>query len=199
MGRRACLAAALLLTLATRAPASGDVAGFLAEVGEAQRGVAVFRARFEPEKRLEIVRDVLRSSGTILVSRERGIVWSVEEPERARMAVLPDGIFVDGRRLGEMPGAGGSLPLGRLSALFGGLSPALLEDFEVERLGDDRLHLRPRGGPLSEVVRELTLTLAGEHRLPSQITLDETAGGTTEIRLDHFDLDPAIPEGAFAP
>jgi hypothetical protein len=159
----------------------------------------VFRARFVQEKRLEIVRDVLRSSGTILVSRGRGIVWSVESPEPARMALLSDGIFVDGRRLREIPGSGGPSPLGRLNGLLSGLSPELLEDFEVERLDGERLRLRPRREPLSDVVREITLTLAGEHRLPSRITFDEAAGGTTDIRLERFEIDPPLAEGAFAP
>ena len=98
------LAAGLAHTLSAVA---GDEA--LAGVRERIEQPEVLRGRFEQEKQLKGFRNPLRSTGTMLLVRERGIAWDTSEPFASSAVLtrekltseLPDGSLIQHADAGE--------------------------------------------------------------------------------------------------
>lgn len=208
--RTPAVAALLVLLLAgaqTSGAADSTVAAMLRELDRAGARVATLRARFVQEKHLAIVRDVLRSSGTFLLNKKIGVVWNVVEPERARVVVRKDGVFVDGHRVQEaLPedaiedaGISPVAMLESLNGIFAGLSERTARDFEVIRLGDDRLRLKPRAAVLAAWLSALEVTLDPKTRTPVEVRIEEPGGDWTEITFTDLVLNPPLGAAAFAP
>ena len=185
--------ALLVLTLAGLTDPAAR--GVLREIAEAQRGVNALEARFVQEKHLDIVSDVLRSSGRLAVSRGRGVVWEVEEPEKLRVVVLEDGVYVGGKRLHD---AAAGPALAHVGGLFTGISEEMTADFDVGLEPSDGLRLVPRRPGLARIVRSIVLRF-DERKVPSAILLEEASGETSEIRLEDVVVNPTMPEGTFVP
>lgn len=202
------IAATVLLAygaLAWAQPADPKLGPMLRELGRESARVTTLRAHFVQEKHVAIVRDVLRSSGTFLLDKHGRIAWDVREPEPVRIVIRKDGVFADGKRVGAeaSEGAGASfspLPLlESLNQIFGGISEETERDFEVERLGDDRLRLKPRSAALGAWLVAMEITLDSKTRTPARIRLEEPGGDRTEITLSDVSVNPELDDAAFAP
>ncbi len=189
------------LAASSPAAAVGSVEDYLRDVGRIQAQVKTLRARFVQEKRLSIVRDVLRSSGVFLLDRGGRVAWDVSEPERMRIVLSPDGVFADGRRVSPAGAPGGSpLPfLQRFTSLFAGLSETLSEDFEIALVEGDRLRLKPRAAALSSWVQAIELTLDPARKVPVHVRLEEPGGDVTDIDFSDLVVNPKLGDGAFLP
>lgn len=191
--------------LAAAEPADPRLGPMLRELGRESARVKTLRAHFVQEKHVAIVREVLRSSGTLLLDKRGRIAWEVREPEPARIVVREDGVFADGRRVGgagaERAGPSVSpLPLlESLNRIFAGISEETERDFEVERLGDDRLRLKPRSAALAVWLASMEITLDAKTRTPARLRLEEPGGDRTEITLSDLSVNPALDDAAFAP
>jgi outer membrane lipoprotein-sorting protein len=197
-------AADLLLAALLSAPpaiADSEIERYLGEVSRAQAKVSTLRARFAQEKHVAILHDALRSSGIFTLERRGRIVWDVTEPERVRIVISPEGVFVGGQRMaGEAPSGISPLPmLERFTEIFAGLSEATTRDFEVTRVDRDRLRLVPRSAALRNWIQALEITLEPERKIPVHIRLEEPGGDTAEIRFSDLSLNPKLEEGAFTP
>src|SRR5262249_18211211 len=147
----------------------------LRELGRASARVTTLRAHFEQEKRLSIVRDVLRSSGTFLLDKRGRVAWDVAEPDPVRIVITRDGVYVGGKRVaGDAAGSPTVSPLPMLeglSGIFAGVSEATAKDFDVTFLTADRVALTPRAPRLAEWVSRIVITLGGEARIPVAVRL----------------------------
>ena len=193
---RSLLAAWLLCAGCLPAAASADDAldGIRARLAQP----AVLRGAFEQEKQLQGFRNPLRSRGTFLLVRDRGIAWDTREPfassavlGRERLVTtLPDGttrVLLDAT---ESPATAAVNAL--LLALVAGDLDALAPQFELEgALGDDgawTLHLTPRPGPLQRVFTGIDL--AGDAHV-REVRIAEAGGDTSTIRFADLAEAPA--------
>jgi outer membrane lipoprotein-sorting protein len=175
----------------------------LRELGRASAGVTTLRAHFEQEKRLSIVRDVLRSSGTFLLDKRGRVAWDVTEPDPVRIVITRDGVYAGGKRVaGEAGGSSKLSPLPMLeglSGIFAGVSEATAKDFDVTFLAVDQVALTPRAPRLAEWVSRIVITLGGETRIPVAVRLEEPGGDVTEIAFRDLVVNPPLDDAAFAP
>jgi outer membrane lipoprotein-sorting protein len=187
---------------------AASVAETLRELGRASGAVTTMRAHFVQEKRITIVRDVLRSSGTFFLDKRGRIAWDVAEPDRLRIVITRAGIFAGGKRVtggpdaaaGEAAGKFSPLPLLEgLNGIFAGLSPQTAKDFEVTMLDRDRLRLVPRSRELCRWVGAIELRLGGQARIPVEVRIEEPGGDVTDIRFSDVAVNPALDDSAFAP
>jgi outer membrane lipoprotein-sorting protein len=194
---KAAIVGLLAATVAAASPA-GD---YLREVARAQKPVSALRARFVQEKRLTIVRDRLRSSGTFVLARDRGIVWQVESPERLRIVITREGVFAGGTRVDDRGPAGFSPApvLEKFVDFFTGMSEDIEREFRVEKVGPDRLRLEPRGSEFARWLTALEIGFDAERKLPLQVRLEEPEGDVTEVTFESLEVNPRIEPSAFAP
>jgi outer membrane lipoprotein-sorting protein len=207
---RPAAAALLVLHLGSEGaarPAPADVGAMLRELGRAGAKVETLQARFVQEKHLAIVRDVLRCAGTFLLDKKIGVVWKVVEPKPARIVIREDGVFVDGKRVGGVGRAAAGegadyspLPtLEGLNEIFAGISEQTTRDFEVARIGAERLRLKPRSAVLGAWLSALEITLDAKTGTPAQIHIEEPGGDSTDIRFSDLVVNPELGDAAFAP
>lgn len=206
-GRGAAAVATLLLCAVRVAGADPRLDEMLRELGKANAAVRTLRAQFVQERHVAIVRDVLRSSGTFVLDKRGRVAWNVTEPERVRVVIRKDGVFADGKRVGGgAPGSGeppaGFSPLPLLEGLnevFAGISEQTTRDFEIRRLADDRLELKPRSPALASWLSAMEITLDAKTRTPARVRLDEPGGDSTEITFRDVTVNPTLDDAAFAP
>lgn len=199
---RFCFAMLLFVAGLAQAPSAVASDG-LAGVRDRIEQPEVLRGRFEQEKQLKGFRNPLRSAGTMLLVRERGIAWDTSEPFASSAVLtrekltseLPDGsrqVLLDAA---DGPAAGATA--GLLMALVAGDLDALAERFEIaETLLDDgawQLELRPREPALQRVFARFEL--AGDRHV-REVLIEETGGDTTRVRLLDLASDPAAPSPA---
>jgi len=210
MSRRAAVAFVVfaLAFSAVAGSSGGNVDETLRELGRASAGVKTLRAHFVQEKRLAIVRDVLRSAGTFVLDKAGRIAWDVTEPERVRVVITRAGIYAGGKRViggpestsSAAPAAFSPLPLLQgLNGVFAGLSAETAKDFEVTLVDRDRLRLRPRSTEVARWVDAIELRLGGEKRIPVDVRLEEPGGDVTDIHFSDVVVNPALEDSAFAP
>lgn len=190
----------LLLALASGAARAADAADdAAAAVRERLATPAVLRGRFEQEKHLSGFRNPLRSRGTFLLVRDRGVAWDTTEPFASSLVLDRDRIVAtlpDGRRdvlldAAEAPATAAVNAL--LLALVAGDLDALAPRFAMTgTLADDggwTLRLVPRGAPLDRVFAHVDL--AGD-RFVREVRIAESGGDRSTIRfLDLVDAPAA--------
>jgi Outer membrane lipoprotein carrier protein LolA len=161
----------------------------------------VLRARFEQERTISLVEHVVRSAGAILLGHDGRVVWLIEEPERVRVTVGPEGIFVGGRRVDAgAPGEVGPLAVSRRFAdLFTGSSAELRRDFTLSSKGADRARLVPRRAEIGRWLAAIEIAFVEGQHLPWEIVLEEVEGDRTRVRFRSVEVDPEIGAEAFAP
>lgn len=203
---RAALCALLVL-------ASGAAAGepeidpalraMLRDLAAKSAPVKTIRARFAQTKRIAIVKDELRSSGMFLLDKQGAIVWDVREPEAARIVISKTGIYANGKSVVGGDGApAGFSPLPMLESMndiFAGVSENTTRSFEVTRLAADRLRLVPRSSAVKGWLEAMEIEIDPKRGTPTRIRLLEPGGDTTEVTLSAVELNPTLPQGAFAP
>lgn len=158
----------------------------------------VLRCRFEQTKRLQGFRNPLVSAGTVLFSRDRGVVWSTIEPFASTVVLGRTRVVTrsaDGTAstiVGHAASPGLATGNELMMALIGGDIDTLAKRFEIaESLTEDgswRLQLVPKSGPLSQLFERIDLQ--GD-RYVRRVSLAEVGGDRTEI---HF-LDPYDTSG----
>jgi hypothetical protein len=182
---------AATVTAAETTPAAEGIRARLAQP-------ATLRGRFEQEKRLEGFRNPLRSRGTLLLLRDRGVAWDTVEPfaastvlSRERLvSTLPDGsqrVLLDAAASPALA-AVNSL----LLALVAGDLDALAPQFHfAETLHDDgrwTLRLTPREPGLQRVFASIELD--GD-RYVREVRISERGGDASTIRFVDLAETPA--------
>lgn len=197
------LLAAARFALAGESGGDPALASMLRDLGAKSAAVKTLRARFEQTKHLAIVRDELRSSGTLLLDKGGRILWDVREPEPARILISKQGVFANGKAVAGGDGApAGFSPLPMLESLngiFAGISPQTERSFTITRLGADRLRLVPRAPAVRSWLDAIEIGLDAAHGTPERVRLLEPGGDTTDVVLRDVVVNPELPDSAFAP
>lgn len=172
------------------APAVGEAATAGAIVRSALIEAPVLRCRFAQTKHLQGFRHPLVSAGTVLYSRDRGVVWNTTEPFASTVVLTRTRVLTrsgDGTTHIAVGGdASPSVVTGNelMLALLGGDIDILAKRFTIaESLAEDgswRLQLRPKSGPLSQLFERIDLH--GDRYLRG-VSLAEVGGDRTEIRF----------------
>ena len=196
--RAVCLAWLVLLG----APAMGEAADVPAgvTVRSALIEAPVLRCRFEQTKHLQGFRNPLVSAGTVLYSRDRGVVWNTTEPFASTVVLTRTRVVTrssDGTAHIAVGGdASPTVVTGNelMLALLGGDIDILAKWFTIaESLVEDgswRLQLQPKSGPLSQLFERIDLH--GDRYLRG-VSLAEVGGDHTEIRfLDPYDTSAPL-------
>lgn len=197
MGRM--IVAAALLALAPR-PAAADEA--LARIRALLDAQPRLRAEFDQIRRsAELERPVL-AHGRMLVWREAGVVWQIEQPVKM-VVVLREDITVQidasgRRRTQRADHDAAAARMGRiLGALLNGDTAALEQWFEVApRIEGQRwtITLTPRRGATAAFLK--SMQVSGDQYVRS-VAIDEANGDSTQISFrNHRDAAPLTSEEA---
>jgi hypothetical protein len=182
--------------------------GLLEKILERLAEPAVIRAQFEQERTVpELARPSL-SRGSIVVSRQDGVLWRVETPVKMTLAFTPSGIIQTGpdgvRRLQAERRGAVEAEIGRvMRGVLGADADSLQANFVAKAEGNLRqwtVRLAPRAREMARFLREIRL--GGARHLES-IEIEETSGNHTAIRMRRFAvaerLEPAELEQFKAP
>lgn len=185
-GVHGLLILAVLSGVAAAAPAETTAGGVRARLVD----VPVLRGDFVQEKTLQGFRNPLRSSGTFMLARSHGVVWTTLAPFRSTIVLTSKQLTVrraDGSAA-PLAGQGGSQAIATanalLMALLSGRVDSLSSQFTVtETLLPNkawRLVLVPKPGALQSVFKRIQLQ--GDDHVRS-VALEEANGDRTNIEF----------------
>lgn len=182
----------VLLWTSGCAAAADDLAD---RVVERLASYPVVRADFLQERTVASLTKPVTSSGRMVLSRDQGLLWQVEQPVKATLVFSANGTAEGGAAQAEM---------GRLiRAIVGADLRELRETFDIEPRGDlDRwtLHLRPQRREVAQYLRGIDLA-GGKHL--EVISVVEANGDSLMMRMRNFavatELDPAERRRFLAP
>ncbi|AKZ25062.1 outer membrane lipoprotein carrier protein LolA [Ralstonia nicotianae] len=166
-----------------------------AQLGRA-RGV---RARFTQTQTLRSMQRPLVSTGTLLFSRERGVIWQIEQPLRLTYVVTEAGVRTLDAAGKPVPGsqrnAAGIAQVSRMMrAMLGGDLSAMYSQFDVAAQGTPahwRLRLTPTQPQLAQALRGLDLH--GDTYVRG-ITIRAVSGDETRLEFtDSASVDTLSP------
>ncbi|MGA4239148.1 LolA family protein [Ralstonia nicotianae] len=166
-----------------------------AQLGRA-RGV---RARFTQTQTLLSMQRPLVSTGTLLFSRERGVIWQIEQPLRLTYVVTEAGVRTLDAAGKPVPGsqrnAAGIAQVSRMMrAMLGGDLSAMYSQFDVAAQGTPahwRLRLTPKQPQLAQALRGLDLH--GDTYVRG-ITIRAVSGDETRLEFtDSASVDTLSP------
>jgi len=184
----------LLLGLAPAARAADDLSLVQQRVAQ----VEVLRGGFEQEKRIAGFKNPLRSQGSFLVARGKGVVWTTLKPFPSEVVITGDRILsrqrdgstrveVDGR---EQPALRSVNAM--MFALVSGDVAALSSRFDTQvqaRAGNAwTLALTPKSAALAKAFRRITLD--GD-RYVREVDIEEANGDHTHLRFVDLSQTPA--------
>lgn len=189
--------AALTLLLATSAP-TVHAANELSVIQQRVAQVDVLRGGFEQEKRIAGFKNPLRSQGTFVVARGKGVVWTTLKPFPSEVVITGDRILsrqrdgstrveVDGR---EQPALRSVNAM--MFALVSGDVAALSARFDtrVETKPGNAwtLALTPKSATLAKAFSRIVLT--GD-RYVREVDIEEANGDHTHLRFIDLSQTPA--------
>ncbi len=185
----AILAALLFLSVAARAD---DLAE---RIVERLASYPVVRADFVQERMVASLTRPVTSSGRMVLSRDQGLLWQIEQPVKEMLVFSATGTTEGGIVQAET---------GRLiRAIIGADLRELRQTFDIEARGDlDRwlLRLRPKGREVAQYLRGIDLA-GGKHL--EVIGIAEANGDSLTMRMRNFvvatDLDAAERRRFLAP
>ncbi|SKC40283.1 LolA family protein [Pseudoxanthomonas indica] len=193
-----CLQAIVLASLLVGLAPSTRAADDLSVVQQRVAQVEVLRGGFEQEKRIAGFKNPLRSQGSFLVARGKGVVWTTLKPFPSEVVITGDRILsrqrdgstrveVDGR---EQPALRSVNAM--MFALVSGDVAALSSRFDTQvqaRAGNAwTLALTPKSAALAKAFRRITLN--GD-RYVRDVDIEEANGDHTHLRFVDLSQTPA--------
>lgn len=197
-GLRRVLAWVVLLSLALAALPWARAADDLTLVRQRVAQVPVLRGDFEQEKQISGFKNPLRSQGSFLLARDKGVVWTTAKPFPSELVLTRDRILSrqrDGSTRTEMDArqqpALRSVNL-MMFALMSGDVEALSSrfDIQVQARGEDgwQMTLRPKPGALARSFASIVLN--GD-RYVREVQIVEAGGDRTRLEFLNFREAPA--------
>jgi hypothetical protein len=191
MTMKACL---LLLFAAASLPCRADVAN---DIQKQLSPFEVLRGRFDQQKSIRIIRRPLKSAGTFVLLKGKGLLWNTETPIGGTLKITRDEIvqIKNGKAAYELKAS--SQPALKLvgDLLFAVFSADLNElrrHFEISgsmENGHWKAALRPKEAWMARVAK--SITLEGGTALEA-LGIDEANGDRTQIRFSGVDLNSRL-------
>ncbi|MBN3766749.1 outer membrane lipoprotein carrier protein LolA [Burkholderia sp. Ac-20365] len=147
------------------------------------------RAQFTQTQTLSAMKQPLVSTGTLVFSRERGVIWRVDTPYKATYVISDAGVTevdANGKRINTKSAQGvrGVAQVSKMMrAMLGGDLSALYSQFDVDAQGTPsqwKLELKPNQPQLAQSIKGLQMT-GGEFLQTLRITLAN--GDVTQIEF----------------
>jgi len=160
------------------------------------REAAVVHADFTQVRTLAALSRPLKSSGSLVMARDRGVIWSVARPLSMTYVMGPKGLLmVDGEGRRERRSARDLPVVGQLGRIFQSMVQgdwkALESQFAVKGSGTPakwEVELAPTAGAAGFLKR---ITLSGG-RYVERIVLLEASGDRMEIAFQHQRTDTPV-------
>lgn len=185
------LSLSLSFTLTLPAYAQLTIADLTAQLSQPQE----LRAHFSQERTLTGFSRTLKAQGTLLVSREHGILWRQSTPFAQDVVIDERGILV-GNASGLKTMSKADNPqlqafAQMLQALFAGDLSALEQFFALELKGEPakwQLTLTPTQEPINLIFSAIELEGA---QYVNHVTLKDRAGDSTKIQFTEHQTKPS--------
>ena len=189
--RTLILSLTLSFTLTLPAYAQLTIADLTAQLSQPQE----LRAHFSQERTLTGFSRTLKAQGTLLVSREHGILWRQSAPFAQDVVIDERGILV-GNASGLKTMSKADNPqlqafAQMLQALFAGDLSALEQFFALELKGEPakwQLTLTPTQEPINLIFSAIELEGA---QYVNHVTLKDRAGDSTKIQFTEHQTKPS--------
>lgn len=182
---------ALLVSLCLVSSASAEAALNLTQLTAYLSTPQELRAHFAQERTMTGFSRTLKASGTLLISREHGILWRQNTPFVQNVVIDERGILVDdGSGLKALSSSNNPQLASfahMLKSLFAGDLSALEQYFTLELSGTAQswqLTLTPNHEPINLIFHNIELQGSS---YVEQVTLHDKAGDSTHIVFSAFD------------
>lgn len=155
----------------------------LEQVGQRLNHAPIIQADFEQTQHLKLLSKPLQASGSLLLVRGKGLLWTVKSPFQSDIKLIGGHLYSNGQS-SALPG-GEQFANQLMDALAGNID-ALKPRFHIQadQQGNQwRLVLTPRDDALARVIRKLTL---GGDRSPHYFRIDYPNGDYSLTRLTHI-------------
>lgn len=190
---RALIVILLYFTMVT-IPASAQELDLLSRIMLQLEQHTVVRSEFSQRKQMAELKRPLLTTGRVLLSRQHGVLWQIEQPYRVSYAISEGGIIEiqsDGSRREQ---AGRSMPglpqVSRiLRALLGADMNALRETFLIEAGGTPdkwTIELKPRTAQVAQFAKGLRISGG---RYVETLQIEEADEDLTVIRFRNTQSD----------
>jgi outer membrane lipoprotein-sorting protein len=163
----------------TEAPVSAKSAGLVSQIAAHLGHAKGIRARFTQTQTRSALKQPLVSTGSLLLVRERGVIWRIDTPYQATYLITDAGVSevtaagerVDGK---EPRGARGVADVSKMMrAMLGGDLTALYSRFDVQADGTParwHMQLTPNQPQLAQAIKGLQMA-GGDYLQTLRITL----------------------------
>lgn len=179
---RACFSVTLYLLLIFTLSANPDLAQW--QTVTANSTTTALKGPFEQQKTTQHLRRPIKSSGTLLLSPNQGVIWHTQQPIDNTMVIVKDHIItIDSQGQHKKISGGSDLNLMFANALTGNW--ALLKNhFSLNNIKrDDRYCVQMT--PQTELSRQTIAQMAvcGNEQQITQLSINEVNGGKIDIQL----------------
>ena len=200
---------ALLCAVAVAAPEAKAPASVI--TGEAQRGAAIdpvfalfkldrMRATFAEEKTVKLLARPLKSAGTIVFARDKGVARVTTAPKASSVVITPTTLKIkDAKHSEEIP-LDKSKDLKAFALVFPsvlrGDRVALEKSFELGLYGSDKdrwaLVFTPRTDSLKKIIAKIAVH--GTKGDITRVEISETSGDVTNLTLSDIERDRDVAD-----
>lgn len=155
----------------------------LEQVGKRLNDAPIIQADFQQTQHLKLLSKPLHASGSLLLVRGKGLLWTVKSPFQSHIKLIGGHLYSNGQA-STLPG--GEQFADQLMDVLAGDIDALKPRFHIQadRQGNQwRLVLTPRDDALAKAISKLTL---GGERSPHYFRIDYPNGDYSLTRLTHI-------------
>lgn len=152
------------------------------------------RAQFQQKKKLAALNKTYVSNGTILFSKQHGVVWNIQQPVQASLIVTPQKMVQKTQRTMSQIQIDKS-PYGSVATLFlqlmSGNEAALLKNFNIVSANYSPTHWKVSLTPKSSLFKKLFVQVDAEgQKFVDRIVITEKANNSTTILFSQHNTQP---------
>ena len=187
-----------------RASVSDDVAAAMARVNSVATGIKSMTCRFDQTKHLAMMRDEMKSSGSVAFVSPSCLRWEYTAPYSYRFIFNGDRVYVGND-------AGGNVIDAKTNRIFGEIARLMIntvtghimdsaDDFAFELKAGRQTStftLSPRKRELRQIISSIDLTFDNSTYNIQSVTLHEKNGDHTDIHLYDIQLNKPVNENLF--
>lgn len=186
----ACTASMMTLLAPTVNAQNTELKQVFAQLG----ATPVVRAQFEQQKKLASLNKTYVSKGTVLFSKNQGVLWKIQSPVKADLVVTPHKLVQKTQRTSSQIEVD-KTPYGSVATMFlqlmSGNEAALAKNFNVVSANYSPMQWNVSLTPKSSLFKKLFVQVDAQgQRYVDRITILEQANNRTIIRFSQQTAQP---------
>ena len=186
----ACMASAMTLLAPAVNAQNTELKQVFAQLG----ATPVVRAQFEQQKKLAALNKTYVSKGTVLFSKNQGVLWQIQSPVKADLVVTPRKLVQKTQRTSSQIEVD-KTPYGSVATMFlqlmSGNEAALAKNFNVLSASYSPTQWKVSLTPKSSLFKKLFVQVDAQgQRYVDRITILEQANNRTIIRFSQQTAQP---------